>query len=217
MNNEQKLQDIKSQMQELRQQAKNVGQKFFTESSQEIFNRFPTLESFGWHQYTPYFCDGEACYFSVNSDQIYINLIGQDEREDNGEYDEGFSAPWKVTKEEIDVGKRMDKVAHIINVETGEETATAPEDYYLLKEDYYGGYGRREPRMVPDYNRLNPKYRTEARLELVDIPVEEQIAFYVTELLETTGDDLLLEMFDDHVQITVNRNGEISTDGYEHD
>lgn len=41
--------------------------------SKKIFAKYPKLKSFGWTQYTPYFNDGDACYFGVNSDCPYIN------------------------------------------------------------------------------------------------------------------------------------------------
>lgn len=38
-----------------------------------IFNKYPTLESFGWTQYTPYFNDGNETYFRANIDYLFIN------------------------------------------------------------------------------------------------------------------------------------------------
>lgn len=32
-----------------------------------FFEKYPTLESFSWTQYTPYFNDGDTCQFSVHS------------------------------------------------------------------------------------------------------------------------------------------------------
>lgn len=45
------------------------------EAFKEVFDKFPLLESFGWPQYTPYFNDGDSCYFNVHCDleTIYIN------------------------------------------------------------------------------------------------------------------------------------------------
>ncbi len=38
-----------------------------------LFARHPKLESFAWHQYTPYWIDGDACSFSSNMGYCSIN------------------------------------------------------------------------------------------------------------------------------------------------
>ena len=35
---------------------------------QEIFDKYPIVETFAWRQYTPYFNDGEECTFGVNTE-----------------------------------------------------------------------------------------------------------------------------------------------------
>jgi len=45
----------------------------FTEVVKYLFETYPILESFSWDQYTPYFNDGEPCYFSVNTYSVEIN------------------------------------------------------------------------------------------------------------------------------------------------
>jgi hypothetical protein len=44
-----------------------------------LFEENPKLKSFGWTQYTPYFNDGDTCYFSANTDYLYINGEQEDE------------------------------------------------------------------------------------------------------------------------------------------
>lgn len=56
----------KIKIKEAKQAAKDLFKKVFAECSSEVFNKFPTLVSFGWTQYTPYFNDGEPCTFSAN-------------------------------------------------------------------------------------------------------------------------------------------------------
>ncbi len=45
----------------------------FDKALTEIFDKYESLESFGWNQYTPYFNDGDECTFSANTDDININ------------------------------------------------------------------------------------------------------------------------------------------------
>jgi hypothetical protein len=44
-----------------------------------IFEDHPKVKSFGWNQFTPYFNDGDTCYFCVNTDYIQINGESVDE------------------------------------------------------------------------------------------------------------------------------------------
>ena len=46
---------------------------FPNKTLKHIFEKYPTLESFGWTQYTPYFNDGEACVFYADTDYITVN------------------------------------------------------------------------------------------------------------------------------------------------
>ena len=75
------MEEIKSEITRLQTELKAKSQDMFREGVEEIFNKYPELESFAWRQYTPYFNDGENCYFGVhvstwgdnNVDGISIN------------------------------------------------------------------------------------------------------------------------------------------------
>jgi hypothetical protein len=58
--------DTGKQLEELKQK----GMEILKNNLLEFFNKYPTVESFTWYQYTDYFNDGEPCYFSVHSDEI---------------------------------------------------------------------------------------------------------------------------------------------------
>lgn len=45
----------------------------FEEFYKYIFDKYPTLESFGWSQYTPYFNDGDVTIFSANTSYLSVN------------------------------------------------------------------------------------------------------------------------------------------------
>lgn len=70
---------------EFEAEVKAKGKTIIREAVTEFFNAFPEVESIRWAQYTPYFNDGEACYFGVND--ITIKLKGVDE---GGDYDDGY-------------------------------------------------------------------------------------------------------------------------------
>jgi hypothetical protein len=76
MNFEQKLNELKerqSKITDIKKEVLDLSSNIFEDFYKYIFEKYPTLESFGWTQYTPYFNDGDATIFSVNTDYISIN------------------------------------------------------------------------------------------------------------------------------------------------
>ncbi len=65
--------ELQEKMASIRKNMHEEANKYFKEESQQLFDRHPKLESFGWTQYTPYFNDGEACEFSTYTDEPNIN------------------------------------------------------------------------------------------------------------------------------------------------
>ena len=60
--------ELKEKMSTLRKQMQETGKEEFRKYSQQIFEKYPLLESFSWTQFTPYFNDGDTCYFGVNTE-----------------------------------------------------------------------------------------------------------------------------------------------------
>lgn len=58
----------------------------------------PTVTEFGWHQYTPYFNDGEPCIFGANG--AWTRLIADPEIEEDdlyeGKFDIGYGADERI-------------------------------------------------------------------------------------------------------------------------
>ena len=80
--NKEKFEILKAKQEEIKKLKKEMveaSNKIFTELTKEIFVEHPKVKSFGWTQYTPYFNDGDTCYFSVHTDYIYINGESADE------------------------------------------------------------------------------------------------------------------------------------------
>lgn len=90
---------IHAKMAAMKEELKALGEKLFREGSQDIFDAFPTVKSFSWTQYTPYFNDGEECVFGVN-DYFQVEL------EDGTELEEVCDNPyWRQRK--IDAGEEL--------------------------------------------------------------------------------------------------------------
>jgi hypothetical protein len=76
MSFEQKLEKLKerqSQISDIKKEVLDLSSGVFEDFYKYIFEKYTTLESFGWTQYTPYFNDGDTCIFSVNTDYISVN------------------------------------------------------------------------------------------------------------------------------------------------
>jgi len=73
-----KYKEFKKTYEEARKQLSEQAGQAFKEMAKELFERFPTMESFSWNQYTPYFDDGDECVFRVNSDAESISINGLD-------------------------------------------------------------------------------------------------------------------------------------------
>jgi hypothetical protein len=64
----------KAEIKELKAQiAAKVQANFHKLAVEVIFNKYPEIKCFGWTQYTPYFNDGEPCYFRANTSYPHIN------------------------------------------------------------------------------------------------------------------------------------------------
>jgi len=82
-----KAKELKEHLDNMKKEANEKGKEIFKEASALLFQEIPELESFGWTQYTPYFNDGDACYFGTHreADEIYVNGENTYDREDRGE------------------------------------------------------------------------------------------------------------------------------------
>jgi hypothetical protein len=79
---EEMLTEIRKKQAEIKELQKELQKKsadIFLSSFKRLFEENPKLKSFGWTQYTPYFNDGDTCYFSANTDYLYINGEQEDE------------------------------------------------------------------------------------------------------------------------------------------
>ena len=75
------LREKQEEIKKLKKEMLDASNKIFTDLTKTIFEDHPKVKSFGWNQYTPYFNDGDTCYFSVNTDYIQINGEPVDESE----------------------------------------------------------------------------------------------------------------------------------------
>ena len=60
------------------------GEEALKELFKEFFDKHPRAEAVHWRQYTPYFNDGDPCYFRVGEMNLHLN----DELEEDEEYED---------------------------------------------------------------------------------------------------------------------------------
>jgi hypothetical protein len=65
-----------------KRRAHELTHEAFLAGCRALFEAHDGLESFAWEQYTPYYCDGEPCEFSVWDDCPVINGLEEDEVDD---------------------------------------------------------------------------------------------------------------------------------------
>ena len=95
------IEEVKAKRTELKKKQEELLKEVrlaFNECVSGLFEKHKNLVSFSWTQYTPYFNDGDTCYFSSNHgypEYTYINEEGEevscDENYGEGEENEEIS------------------------------------------------------------------------------------------------------------------------------
>jgi hypothetical protein len=101
-----KLKHLADMTNELRQRMQKEGRAALAESFSEFFSNHPEAKAIVWTQCTPYFNDGDTCYFSVHDFELKVDpakmaedvrkVLGfkddEDEDDEEEDYDEGCAA-----------------------------------------------------------------------------------------------------------------------------
>lgn len=135
-----------------------------------------TIACFGWHQYTPFFNDGDPCNFSAN-------------------------AVWVARPEDLDPD---------IDEDSEHDTGSLDVSYNDHLGSYEGGEWVPDPENPPRNKRVGAVYEGPDKARY-DRCMELYHAVDSGEF-----DDVLLEAFGDHAEITVRRTG-IQVEYYSHD
>jgi hypothetical protein len=185
-----KYTELKAKIANARKEMETTAKNAFTEMSAELFEQNPTLQSFSWTQYTPYFNDGDPCVFRCNGSYpdvtILVNgeIFGRSDREDSTkpksfeDYERTFKSLGGSVDSYQSGGKTVayDRAAKVITVDG-----------------------------VP--------VRTHQQLYDMTRPTEKIVGAF----LEAFDDEDMEVMFGDHVKVTAHRNGKIETEEYSHD
>ncbi len=164
--------------------------KDLTASIVAIMNTSPYIESISWTQYTPYFNDGDPCYFNVYNDDLEVNEISPDENEDAIE-DENNLISMKIVAPKITYG--------MLNTE--EEVKFSHEQALEMGSTHMTG------RPIGAYGyKKNPLYDP-----ILSKPYEE-----IKELMDLVPSQFYESLYGDHVKVTIKRDGTVDVQEYEH-
>jgi len=112
-----------------------AGEDAVKEVFKEFFDKYPRAESITWVQYTPYFNDGDACYFSVGEMRLSLSEP-EDGEEDEGEEDDD---EWYDDWDSYGLAHSEDPELKAIGEDFGTLEDTVPED---VMEKVFGDHVR---------------------------------------------------------------------------
>jgi hypothetical protein len=113
--------DLTNELKELKARMVARGKEVFKEEAVKIFENDPTLESFSWTQYTPYWCDGEPCYFGVN-DYLTVEFNdGTEPLEDWDDHSAKYADQQDVTSEQVESANAAHALVSLIPEEVMED------------------------------------------------------------------------------------------------
>lgn len=132
------LQQKQKKINQLNTELTKFSSEIFEDFYKYIFDKYNTLESFAWSQYTPYFNDGDSCVFFANTEYIKVN---GDYAEDSIWFNKKNVTNWGTwnPKEKVYEGreevenKSYDKVLNESHDEITQFLSQFDNDFYLRK------------------------------------------------------------------------------------
>lgn len=203
-----KIQEMNKKMEYMRNEMRKETQQLFTLELKELFAQYHSVKSVSWSQYTPYFNDGSECIFGVNSDNLDVESSDFVNNElhpyDEVRSDTCVNLDMYRYHEAIDSGKN-EMVDEVI---IGTRPVTDDEWSKIVEE--YSHWGR----MRPERSNCVESIKETKIFKILDA---HRFAAQFYAVLTSIDDDILKDIFGDHVKVTINSDGSVETDGYEHE
>lgn len=95
---------------------------------------FDGVESVRWHQYTPYFNDGEPCEFSIYGGSIKHESFAEDE----GDYEDGYVDDWYLTYARKNEGRYTDLPEELVAAFNKLTDALESGEHYVALKKHFG-------------------------------------------------------------------------------
>jgi hypothetical protein len=204
------LNGLNATMEEARAKMSDLAKPLVESATQQLFEVCPEIESVYWTQYTPYFNDGDSCYFSVH--ELHFILVG-DVAPDAYEGSYLYNA-----KDLKDARERLQDAIEFEN----------DSNAWRIKkmEEYRQRSGRAYPYNISN---LRPYGSSESIREELEV-IESFFERYSPEALDRINssyavlsrdlsaipDDIMRAIYGDHVLVRIDRNG-TTVEDYGHD
>lgn len=91
-----RMQGMKDEMEKT---AKAEAKKHIKSAVKAFFDEFPNVSKLKWSQYTPYFNDGDACVFGVNSVQAVLKAEAGGEEEESEDGNDSWHFSYTAEKD----------------------------------------------------------------------------------------------------------------------
>lgn len=129
------IKEKQAEIKHLQKELQDKSSEIFLSAFKKLFEENPRLTSFSWNQYTPYFNDGDTCYFSAYTDYIYVN--GED-ASDSDWLDEKNVISWGTYNHEKRVYEgRVEVDNPNYDKELSESTEKVKKILSLFDDDFY--------------------------------------------------------------------------------
>ena len=196
-----KYQELRNKIAEAKRVMEETAKGLFAEMSAELFNENPTLTSFGWNQYTPYFNDGDECVFRCNGSYPTVSMAIDG---DVLSYDSN-SGDLEINGEEVRSQETYVRVFKDMfkGMKGGAEAASIIERGKTVSYDPATG----------DVTKDGVKVKSHVEYRSMLDGLEKTVSTF----MDTFEDEDMKVMFGDHVQVVVHRDGKIETEEYSHD
>lgn len=190
---QQKYQELRSQIAEAKKTMKAAAKGLFTEMSADLFQENPTLVSFAWTQYTPYYNDGDPCRFSCNGSYPTVSMMA-----------EGKLMGYNSNSGELEIdGEEVEPADELVGT-----FKSMGVDSFSKNGKTYTFDAKTEIVMV-DGEKVKTYDEYHAMFDGLEKKVGNFMRIFENEDMEF--------MFGDHVTVTVHRDGKIEKEEYNHD
>jgi hypothetical protein len=206
-----RIKTLNKEIEDLRRKHHEEIRPLLAEAINNVLKHVPEIYSISWTQFTPYFNDGEECFFTVGEPSIFLSEEEEEELVDE--------EPYIYSYRDLEESKRAVKEA-----KEYEKDPEAWKDRFL--ETYYNNHGRPYSGLrawispyiknVEDaeheYNKIkNFLDKYDGRIDVIKKALDD-----VSALIYSIPDDVLRELYGDHVRVFIDCNG-TRVEDYEHD
>lgn len=189
----QKYTELRKKIADARKQMEETAKGLFNEMSADLFNEHQNLVSYSWTQYTPYFNDGDECVFRCQGDYPTVSIST-----DDGVlgYDCNYGE-MLLNGEKLPSSEDLTRKFKDMGVDS------------FVKDGKSYAFDKKTNTVTVNGEKIK-SYDDHRK-------VFDGLEKVVGKFLGAFEDEDMKTMFGDHMRVTVNRDGTIETDEYQHD